>query len=70
MGVFELEEGYDILKASFAGEGGLDFNMDQLLDFTQQIEGVLKANNVERRQHDFSGKPSGGVVEVQQQHQQ
>ena len=61
MGAFELEEGFDNLKVSFAdAEGNIPLGLDPLSDFTAQLDQVLKANNIERRQHDFSGsKPSG-----------
>ena len=61
MGAFELEEGFDTLKVSFAQPIN-KMSPNDLGDFIGQIDQVLKANNIERRQHDFSGnKPSGGA---------
>ena len=62
MGVFELEEGFDTLKVSFA-QPIEKMSVNDLGDLTAQLDQVLKANNIERRQHDFSGgnKPSGGA---------
>ena len=71
MGKFEIEEGYDNILVGLGGENGLDFTLNNLLDFNSGLDQCMKANNIQRRQHNFpSTGGAGGQTQQMQQMQQ
>ena len=73
MGKFELEEGFDNILVGLGGADGMNFDLNNLQDLNGQLEQLMKANNIERRQHNFpstGGAPGGQQQQMQQMTQQ